>query len=53
MILPENQRDHTMQCIKNIAKQKQNYKYHWQAINDFIDEDRLAAFIADFKATHK
>lgn len=38
-----------IQSIKNLAKQKQLYKDNWQAINAFIDEDGLAAFIAGLK----
>lgn len=35
-----------VQNIKALAKQKDKYKNNWEVINDFIDEDALAAFIA-------
>lgn len=35
-----------VQNIKTLAKQKDKYKNHWEIINDFIEEDALAAFIA-------
>lgn len=35
-----------MQNIKTLAKQKDNYRKHWEGINEFIEEDVLAAFIA-------
>ncbi|XP_065080803.1 uncharacterized protein LOC135703485 [Ochlerotatus camptorhynchus] len=34
---------------KTLAKQKEIYKNSWQAINEFIDEDCLAAFIAGLR----
>lgn len=34
------------QNIKSLAKQKQLYRDHWEAINSFIEEDALAAFLA-------
>lgn len=37
------------QNIKSLAKQKQKYKDHWDAINAFIEEDALAAFLAGLK----
>lgn len=38
-----------VQNIKTLAKQKEIYKNSWQAINEFIDEDCLAAFIAGLR----
>lgn len=35
-----------IQNIKTLAKQKDTYKNHWDAINEFIEEDALAAFIS-------
>lgn len=35
-----------MQNIKTLSKQKENYRKHWEGINEFIEEDVLAAFIA-------
>lgn len=35
-----------LQNIKTIAKQNELYKTNWEAINRFIEEDGLAAFIA-------
>lgn len=35
--------------IKTLAKQNQKYKMNWDVINDFIDEDALAAFVAGLK----
>lgn len=35
-----------IQNIKTLAKQKEDYRNNWQVINNFIDEDGLAAFIA-------
>lgn len=35
-----------LQNIKTIAKQNELYKNNWEAINRFIEEDGLAAFIA-------
>lgn len=32
--------------IKTLAKQKEKYRDNWNVINDFIEEDALAAFIA-------
>lgn len=37
------------QNIKTLAKQKQKYKDNWDAINAFIEEDALAAFLAGLK----
>lgn len=34
-----------MQCIKNIARAKTLYRDHWEAINDFIDNECLTGFI--------
>lgn len=39
----------TVQNIKCLAKQKQKYRDHWDAINSFIEEDALAAFLAGLK----
>ena len=39
----------TVQHIKTQAKQKQKYINNWEAINAFIDEDGLAAFLAGLK----
>lgn len=41
-----------IQCIKTLAKQNEAYKNNWAAINLFIDEDGLAAFIAGLKGTY-
>lgn len=41
-----------VQNIKIISKQKANYADHWQAINEFIDEDALAAFIAGLNGSY-
>lgn len=38
-----------VQNIKTLAKQKESYKANWKAINEFIDEDGLAAFIAGLR----
>lgn len=38
-----------VQNIKSLAKQKQKYKDNWDAINSFIEEDALAAFLAGLK----
>lgn len=38
-----------VQNIKTLAKQKETYKNNWQAINEFIEEDGLAAFIAGLR----
>lgn len=38
-----------VQNIKTLAKQKETYKNNWKAINEFIDEDCLAAFIAGLR----
>jgi hypothetical protein len=38
-----------VQNIKILAKQKNVYKEHWEAINQFIEEDALAAFIAGLR----
>uniref|UniRef100_A0AB38Z250 Gag protein n=1 Tax=Pitica errantivirus TaxID=3078414 RepID=A0AB38Z250_9VIRU len=35
-----------VQNIKSLAKQNEKYRKNWDAINDFIEEDALAAFIA-------
>ena len=37
------------QNIKSLAKQKPKYKDNWEAINAFIEEDALAAFLAGLK----
>lgn len=39
----------TIQRIKALAKQSELYNGHWEAINRFIDEDALAAFISGLK----
>lgn len=39
----------TIQRIKALAKQTTLYNEHWEAINKFIDEDALAAFISGLK----
>lgn len=39
----------TVQNIKTLAKQKQKYKDNWDAINAFIEEDALAAFLAGLR----
>lgn len=39
----------TIQNIKTLAKQKPLYREHWEAINAFIEEDALAAFLAGLK----
>lgn len=41
-----------IQCIKTIAKQTQAYKDNWAVINQFIDEDGLAAFISGLKGMY-
>lgn len=41
-----------IQNIKTLAKQKEVYKENWVAINTFIDEDGLAAFISGLKGTY-
>lgn len=38
-----------VQSIKTLAKQKEQYRNHWDAINAFIEEDALAAFLAGLK----
>lgn len=38
-----------IQNIKTLAKQKDQYRNHWDAINAFIEEDALAAFLAGLK----
>jgi hypothetical protein len=38
-----------VQNIKMLAKQKDIYRQNWQAINQFIEEDALAAFIAGLR----
>lgn len=38
-----------VQNIKTLAKQKELYRNNWKAINEFIDEDGLAAFIAGLR----
>lgn len=38
-----------VQNIKTLAKQKPKYKDNWDAINAFIEEDALAAFLAGLK----
>lgn len=35
-----------LQNIKTLAKQTEKYRNNWEVINDFIEEDALAAFIA-------
>lgn len=34
-----------VQNMKSLAKQKELYRTHWEAINDFLDSECLAAFI--------
>lgn len=34
-----------IQNMKSLAKQKELYRSHWEAINDFLDKECLAAFI--------
>lgn len=34
-----------VQNMKSLAKQRQLYSNHWEAINDFLDQECLAAFI--------
>ncbi|XP_055617721.1 uncharacterized protein LOC129763032 [Toxorhynchites rutilus septentrionalis] len=41
-----------IQNIKTLAKQKEVFKNNWSAINLFIDEDGLAAFISGFQGTY-
>lgn len=41
-----------IQNIKTLAKQNSTYKDNWAAINLFIDEDGLAAFISGLKGTY-
>lgn len=41
-----------IQNIKTLAKQKEAYKENWAAVNLFIDEDGLAAFISGLKGTY-
>lgn len=38
-----------IQNIKTLSKQNENYRTHWGAINEFIEEDALAAFIAGLR----
>lgn len=38
-----------VQNIKSLAKQKRKYQDNWDAINSFIEEDALAAFLAGLK----
>jgi hypothetical protein len=38
-----------VQNIKTLSKQKQNYNENWEAINAFIEEDALAAFISGLR----
>lgn len=38
-----------VQNIKSLAKQKPKYRDNWDAINAFIEEDALAAFLAGLK----
>ena len=35
----------SVQCIKNLARSKTLYATHWEAIDQFIEEDALAAFL--------
>lgn len=37
------------QNIKTLSKQNPKYRAHWDAINDFIEEDALAAFLAGLR----
>lgn len=37
------------QNIKTLSKQNETYRTHWNAINSFIDEDSLAAFISGLR----
>lgn len=39
----------TVQNIKTLAKQKEKYQNSWDAINSFIEEDALAAFLSGLK----
>lgn len=41
-----------IQNIKTLAKQNATYKANWLAINLFIDEDGLAAFISGLRGTY-
>lgn len=41
-----------LQNIKTLAKQNATYKANWPAINLFIDEDGLAAFVSGLKGTY-
>lgn len=41
-----------VQNIKTIAKQNTKYQTHWDAINSFIDEDALAAFISGLRGSY-
>lgn len=34
-----------IQSMKSLAKQKELYNNHWEAINDFLDQECLTAFI--------
>lgn len=34
-----------IQNMKSLAKEKENYRNHWKAINEFLDQECLAAFI--------
>lgn len=38
-----------IQNIKTLSKQNEKYRIHWDAINEFIEEDALAAFIAGLR----
>jgi hypothetical protein len=38
-----------IQKIKTLSKQKALYSEHWEAVNAFIDEDALAAFISGLR----
>ena len=42
----------TVQNIKTLAKQNSKYRDHWEAINSFVDEDALAAFIAGLRGNY-
>jgi len=41
-----------VQNIKTLAKQNEQYRTNWVAINAFIDEDALAAFIAGLRGNY-
>lgn len=47
-----NKTKEIVQNIKTIAKQNPKYQNHWDAINNFIDEDALAAFISGLRGNY-